>query len=340
MSIRNLKDGHKKPWLCECYPTGRSGRRIRKRFATKGEALAFESYTMKEADNAPWMGSKVDTRTLSELISIWYVLHGKNLKSGVHTHRRLELISENLNDPIASKLTTNDIAYYRAGRLSKKGEPVEISKTTHNYDIRILRSMFNELTRLNEWEHTNPVENVRPLKSTERELSFLNKQQITDLLESVESKPNSQDIKNVILICLMTGARIREAINLKGSQLSEYKITFIETKGRKNRTVPISKSFYHQIKTGESGNLFNCSYERLHNRIKTCITSLPKGQATHVLRHTFAAHFMMNGGNILVLQQILGHREIKQTMAYAHFSQSHLNDAVLFNPVCDMSQTT
>lgn len=35
MSIRNLKDNSKKPWLCEYYPQGRNGKRIRKKFATK-----------------------------------------------------------------------------------------------------------------------------------------------------------------------------------------------------------------------------------------------------------------------------------------------------------------
>jgi hypothetical protein len=42
MSIRNLKDGHKKPWLCDIRPSGRNGKRVRKRFATKGKALAYE----------------------------------------------------------------------------------------------------------------------------------------------------------------------------------------------------------------------------------------------------------------------------------------------------------
>jgi site-specific recombinase XerD len=50
-------------------------------------------------------------------------------------------------------------------------------------------------------------------------------------------------------------------------------------------------------------------FERAVN--KTDI-NLPKGQCSHVLRHTFASHFMMNGGNILVLQQILGHAKIEQ----------------------------
>lgn len=37
MSVRNLKAGNKKPLLCECYPQGRTGKRVRKRFVTKGE---------------------------------------------------------------------------------------------------------------------------------------------------------------------------------------------------------------------------------------------------------------------------------------------------------------
>ncbi|USE39683.1 hypothetical protein MJO57_11925 [Endozoicomonas sp. SCSIO W0465] len=41
----------------------------------------------------------------------------------------------------------------------------------------------------------------------------------------------------------------------------------------------------------------------------------------------------MNGGNIRVLQSILGHSDIKTTMKYAKFSREHLNDAVRLNPL-------
>lgn len=54
---------------------------------------------------------------------------------------------------------------------------------------------------------------------------------------------------------------------------------------------------------------------------------------THVLRHTFASHFMMNGGNILVLQRILGHTDIKMTMRYSHFSPEHFDDVIKYNPL-------
>jgi len=63
---------------------------------------------------------------------------------------------------------------------------------------------------------------------------------------------------------------------------------------------------------------------------------LPAGQMTHVLRHTFASHFMMNGGNILVLQRILGHSDIKMTMRYSHFSPDHLDDAIKLNPLSSL----
>lgn len=45
---------------------------------------------------------------------------------------------------------------------------------------------------------------------------------------------------------------------------------------------------------------------------------------------------MMNGGNILVLQRILGHANIQETMRYSHFSPDHLEDTVLYNPLSNL----
>lgn len=50
MVVRKLDAGK---WICECYP---AGRRMRKQFATKGEALPFERRTMEEVTNKPWLG--------------------------------------------------------------------------------------------------------------------------------------------------------------------------------------------------------------------------------------------------------------------------------------------
>lgn len=63
-----------------------------------------------------------------------------------------------------------------------------------------------------------------------------------------------------------------------------------------------------------------------------------EGQKTHVLRHTLASHFMKNGGNILVLQRILGHANTRETMRYAHFSPDHLDEAVTLNSLGNVNE--
>ena len=75
------------------------------------------------------------------------------------------------------------------------------------------------------------------------------------------------------------------------------------------------------------------SYAEFRRILKEVKPDLPAGQATHALRHSFATHFMINGGNIITLQRILGHTKIAQTMVYAHFAPQYLQDAISLNPL-------
>ena len=71
--------------------------------------------------------------------------------------------------------------------------------------------------------------------------------------------------------------------------------------------------------------------------VKEAGIELMQGQLTHVLRHTFASHFMMNGGNILALKKVLGHSSLQTTMIYAHLSPDHLQEAKMLNPLTRLS---
>lgn len=115
MTVRKLISGK---WICECYPAGRSGRRVRKQFSTKGEALAFERHAMAEAELKPWMSESIDRRTLKDIVELWYKLHGKSLSAGKHVYDKLLLMVDALGNPLATDLTSKRFAHYRDKRLT------------------------------------------------------------------------------------------------------------------------------------------------------------------------------------------------------------------------------
>jgi len=329
MAIRKNPAGG---WICELYPNGAKGKRIRKKFATKGEALAFEQYTVQN----PWQEEKEDRRTLKDLIDSWYSAHGITLKDGLKRQLAMHHAFECMGEPLARDFDAQMFSRYREKRLkgeyARSNRVKEVSHRTLNLELAYFRAVFNELNRLGEWKGENPLKNMRPFRTEEMEMAWLNQEQITVLLAECQRHEN-QDLVNVVKICLATGARWSEAEQLKKSQLTNFNITYINTKGKKNRTVPISKELFNTLPDDRAGRLFSDCYGAFRSALERTGIELPAGQLTHVLRHTFASHFMMNGGNILVLQRVLGHTDIKMTMRYAHFAPDHLEDAVKLNPL-------
>ena len=96
----------------------------------------------------------------------------------------------------------------------------------------LLRALFNELERLGEITYPNPLKNIREFDQPEKEMARLTEPQIEKLFAACE-KHGNPDLTLIIKICLSTGCRWSEAANLKASQLSPRKITFVNTKGKK-----------------------------------------------------------------------------------------------------------
>jgi integrase len=339
MAIKKLPSGE---WLADFRVDGRDSRRVRKSFDTKGEAVAYEAYCKEEAKDKPWKAEKEDRRRLSEIIQLWHSLHGQALVASKSRLAKLQIICNGLGDPVASHLTAKDWAHYRDRRL--RGEidngyhkdPADwIAKPiTVNREQQYLAAVFNELKRLGEWKLPNPLEGVRIFKEAEKEMSWLTQSQINEVLQACDSYGKLY-LTRIVKVCLATGARWSEAERLTRSQLSPYKLTFTKTKGKKNRTVPIPRWLYDELAPLQ-GKMFHPCYQEFKKMLALTEIQLAEGQKTHVLRHTFASHFMMNGGNILVLQRILGHANIRETMRYAHFAPNHLEDAAKLNPIAEL----
>ncbi|WP_420704914.1 phage integrase [Providencia stuartii] len=248
---------------------------------------------------------------------------------------KLDAVCWCLDDPYITELDKNMFAACCENRLKRKRKwnakgKAAPKQATVNREQSYLHAVFAELKRLGEWEGDNPLDGVRQFKESDQELAFLYQEDIKRLLHACDESRN-KDLGNVVRICLATGARWSEAESLSQSQVMPYKVTFTQTKGNKNRTVPISQKLF-ELLPKRRGKLFSGCYDAFEGALKKAGIDLPKGQRTHVLRHTFASHFMMNGGNILVLQQILGHSTIIMTMRYAHFAPDHLDAAVSLNP--------
>jgi integrase len=327
MSIEQLIDGR---WKVDVEPI--KGKRFRKTFKTKAEATRFEATCRTKVIDAPsWSPKPKDRRRLIELIDRWATLHAHTLSDGDARRRLLDMLAKELGNPIAIKLTGNEYAEYRSNAI-KAGA----NHKTLNNRLGYLRSVFNVLYQLGDIDYVNPLSRVRPLRLQEKELSYLASDQVAQLFQAIHQRCKTPHVAMVAAICLATGSRWGEAQALTPDRVRDGLVTFINTKGKRVRAIPVDPALearlhLHFKKHGLFSNCLN-SFDKTLSASKLPV---PAGQSSHVLRHTFASRFVMNGGNILTLQKILGHTSLAMTMRYAHLAPDHLQDAVRFGPVSD-----
>ncbi|MCO5142051.1 MAG: site-specific integrase, partial [Oligoflexia bacterium] len=194
----------------------------------------------------------------------------------------------------------------------------------------------------------NPIVGLKPLPEDLKEFRYWSKSEITQFLNA-----NRRDSYLPLWItALNTGMRRGELCGLKWDRVdfSIRRITITRnlgrfglkdnTKSKKKRVIPMNKEvvkimaslireqiseFVFHEKQGEPINVAH-----LDRKFKAAQkrAGFPNTIRFHDLRHTFASHFMMNGGNIYDLQKILGHSSLEMTQRYAHISPEHLDDAI------------
>lgn len=311
-------------WIVDIRPQGSESKRVRKKFPTKTEAVQYERWVIATQNNKDWIEKPADRRQLSELIALWWRHHGQTLKDGAGAKRKLEKMDRDLGEPRADQLTPAFVSEFRSKRLE-----IGRKATTVNRECERLSAVFGTLIELKLFNDPNPLAELKKVREKVTEMGFLTVDEIRRLIAEL-----SGDDQQLVKLCLSIGARWAEAVGLRTEHAIKDRVTFIDTKNGKNRTVPISHALFSEMTKDKSRMLFpEANYMTILRCLKHVAPELPKGQAVHVLRHTFASHFMMNGGNILALQKILGHANIMQTMVYAHFAPDYLSDAVRFNPL-------
>jgi len=328
MSIKKDKTGR---WLVHIEKKG--FKRIRKTFLTKKEAEQFE-ISVLSAKPVESVNEVTDQRRLAELVTLWFDYHGVNLSDGERRRDKLRVIALELGNPIAANLSIEAVVAWRADKL-KKG----ISKKTCNNFVGYLLALFNTLVKY-KVVGSNPLRGIEFIKVHERQLSYLSHGQIDELLQAIRGRCVNQSTYFVTQLCLRTGARWGEAEQLRYKQLHNGIVTFEFTKSKKVRAIPLEAGFYQELKQWTTAinpddRVFTNCIGSFRRAVSRSGLDLPTGQCSHILRHSFASHFVINGGNILSLQRILGHADITMTMRYAHLAPDHLADAIKFNPVAN-----
>lgn len=150
---------------------------------------------------------------------------------------------------------------------------------------------------------------------------FLETSEIDRLLRT---NPDRRD-QAMLSVALDTGIRLGELASMSWPNVFSEGLKVDGKSGE--RIVPISHHVRqqllgmgdgHHIWLGHQGPITKWGIQHALRKCLRRAGILPPKAGPHLLRHTFATHYMRNGGNLRVLQAILGHADIRTTMIYAH----------------------
>jgi integrase/recombinase XerD len=141
------------------------------------------------------------------------------------------------------------------------------------------------------------------------------------------------------------GLRSREVCYLKLTDFDKVnrQLTLRNSKGGKLRTVPYSESlrttltaYFQTLKHPPKVYLFEnkekagqgITIRGVQYMVKEVLkrSRLKKEVHPHTFRHTFAVHYIDNGGSILRLKELLGHEDIGTTFHYLKFCKMPLQE--------------
>jgi site-specific recombinase XerD len=178
-----------------------------------------------------------------------------------------------------------------------------------------------------------------PSISKEKKLPvILSRDEIWKLLQHADL------LKHRILIGLIysCGLRCMEVrnIELKHLDFDRKLLHIVQSKGKKDRYVPLSNHIIRGIKkyisvehptsflfTGNTKDAKGFDSRYSQRGVQWAIQSVCKKAGilkdvhTHTLRHSYATHLLEDGVNILQVQKLMGHERIETTMEYLHVCQ-------------------
>lgn len=244
-------------------------------------------------------------------------------------------------------VTKEDIRHFLS-YLAQNGFKRPNIEITRARKLSSIKSFFKYLVREGILEF-NVASDIETPKIPEKQPSYLNQDEYQKLISTVRAVATpyylSRDLA-IVITFLGTGVRLSELVGLTvdSVDLKEGTIRVIG-KGNKERIIPLNGEVvsaiqrYLKIRPEEvaTDSLF---VSRLGNTLCTgSVYHLIKRYlkesgikkervGVHSLRHTFGASLLNSGVNLVVIQELLGHKKLETTRRYLHINNIDLRNAV------------
>lgn len=174
----------------------------------------------------------------------------------------------------------------------------------------------------------------------------LSREQVIDMVNSIENLKH----RTMVLLAYGCGLRVSEVIGLRVSDIDgDRRVLLVRrSKGKKDRIVGLSpvllillREYYRKYRPSEylfEGQVKGTMYSKrsLQKVVETAKArvGIKKDGSVHLLRHSFATHLLDRGTDVVMIQKLLGHNDLKTTMRYLHVSNRDLQN--ILSPIEDI----
>jgi integrase len=212
--------------------------------------------------------------------------------------------------------------------VQRDGEPREISAATLNRELVALRHLFT--LAVEEWEVLEKAPRIRLEKEPEGRIVWLEATEVNALLAACRASQNKY-LADVVTVAMESGLRQGELLELDWSRvdLSRGVVALERTKSGKRREVPMRQAVYAIFAAMPEPRIGRVWPDKsIRTAFENAVETAGLTDFTFHGRHHFASWFMMRGGRLEALREILGHKDIKMTLRYAHLSPGHLRTEI------------
>lgn len=248
--------------------------------------------------------------------------------------------------PLIRTITLMDVYEFMNYAKNDRGN----SNTTRARKTTCLRVFFRHLTEYTHDLEHNPIQNLDSPKLKKALPQYLSIEQSRQLLESVGGEFAERDYCMLTLL-LNCGLRRAELAAVNGSDIHSDHTLRVHGKGNKERLLYLNDACWEAIEQykavrpavdGPDKDAFflsrlkkRISLQGVHYVVKGYLGHIEGAEqySTHKLRHTAATLMYQNGGDVRVLQEVLGHENLGTTQIYTHVSNKQVHDVMSSNPL-------